>query len=214
MTLIMEPAQRETMHEPGGYVKGVAIAIVTQNKDDEGLCRVKVRYPWHEKPRESYWARLSVPMAGKERGVVMIPEVGDEVLVAFEREDLNFPYILGALWNGKDKPPINNDDGNNDRRIIQSRDKHYLLFNDNASDGAVILFHKKGRRIAFTKDGWVVEDENGNKVNVDSSSGAMTIKANGTLSIEAASISIKATGTLELNASATLTINGTLVKIN
>ena len=60
-----------------------------------------------------------MPMAGKERGLVLIPEVGDEVLVAFEREDLRFPYVLGALWNGKDKPPLANDDGKNDKRDPQ-----------------------------------------------------------------------------------------------
>ena len=109
----------ETALESGGHAKGVAVALVTQNKDDEGLCRVKVRYPWHDKPRESYWARLAVPMAGNGRGTVFIPEVGDEVLVAFEREDLRFPYVLGALWNGKDKPPLANDDGKNDKRIVQ-----------------------------------------------------------------------------------------------
>ena len=65
MTL-MEAAPRETAHEAGGYLKGVAVALVTQNKDDEGLCRVKVRFPWHDKPRESHWARLATPMAGKK----------------------------------------------------------------------------------------------------------------------------------------------------
>ena len=211
---VMEAAPQETAHEAGGYVKGVAIALVTKNNDDEKLCRIKVSYPWHDQPRESYWARLSVPMAGNDRGVVMIPEVGDEVLVAFEREDIRFPYVLGALWNGKDKPPVSNDDGNNDKRIIQSRDKHYLLFNDNAADGAVILTHKKKRRIAFTKDGWVVEDENGNMVKVDSNSGAMTIEAKGQLNIKAASITIEATGTVEVKASATMTIRGSMVNIN
>lgn len=204
----------ETEHESGGYVKGVAIAIVSQNKDDEKLCRVKVSYPWHEQPRESYWARLSVPMAGKDRGFVMIPEVGDEVLVAFEREDLAFPYILGGLWNGKDKPPLANDDGNNDKRIIKSRDGHSLLFNDNAKNGEVILTHKNGRKIAFTKDGWSVHDEAGNKVQVETSSGAMKIEAKGKLSIKAASITIEATGTLEMKSSATMTIRGSMVSIN
>jgi len=214
MSAVMEAAPQETAHEAGGYVKGVAIALVTKNDDDEKLCRVKVSYPWHDQPRESYWARLSVPMAGDDRGVVMIPEVGDEVLVAFEREDLRFPYVLGGLWNGKDKPPVTNDDGKNDKRIVQSRDKHYLLFNDNASDGAVILTHKKGRRIAFTKDGWLVEDESGNTVKVDTNSGAMTIEAKGTLNIKAASFTIEATGTVEVKASATMTIRGSMVNIN
>jgi len=203
----------ETALESGGYLKGVAIAVVTQNQDPEGLCRVKVRFPWHEKPSESYWARLAVLMAGKERGTVFIPEVGDEVLVAFEREDLRFPYILGGLWNGKDKPPLANDDGKNDKRVIQSRKKHYLKFDDGAQ-GVVELKHEKGRRIVFDDNGFVVEDERGNSVKVDSNSGAMTIEAKGQLSIKAATISIEATGTLEVKASATLTLRGSLVNIN
>jgi uncharacterized protein involved in type VI secretion and phage assembly len=210
---LMEPPPRETTHETGGYVKGVAIALVTQNKDDEGLCRVKVRYPWHDKPSESYWARLAMPMAGAGRGMVLIPEVGDEVLVVFEREDLRFPYVLGALWNGKDKPPLANDDGKNDKRILKSRKKHYLLFDDGAR-GVVELAHEKGRKVVLDDDGFTVQDEKGNVVKVDSNSGAMTIEAKGQLNIKAASITLEATGTLEIKASATLTLRGSLVNIN
>ena len=203
----------ETALEAGGYAKGVAIALVTQNKDDDGLCRVKVRYPWYEKPRESYWARLAVPMAGKDRGTVMIPEVGDEVLVAFEREDLRFPYVLGALWNGQDKPPLANDDGKNDKRIIKSRKKHYLLFDDGAQ-GVVELSHENGGVVRFSDDEIVLKDKQGNQLKIANKSGAMTLQANGPLSIKAATITIEATGALELKASATLTVRGSLVNIN
>ena len=213
MSAVMEPGARETAHESGGYIKGVAIAIVTQNNDPEKMCRVKVRFPWHDQPSESYWARLSTPMAGNDRGLVLIPEVGDEVLVAFEREDLRFPYVLGGLWNGQDKPPVTNDDGNNDKRILQSRKKHYLLFNDGSS-GVVELKHEKGRKITLDDNGISVEDGNGNVVTIDSNSGGMTIEAQGALKIKAASITLEATGTLEVKASATLTLRGSLVNIN
>ncbi|HET9525388.1 MAG TPA: phage baseplate assembly protein V [Pyrinomonadaceae bacterium] len=213
MSTVMDTASLETAHESGGYVKGVAIAIVTQNDDDEQMCRVKVKFPWHDQPSESYWARLATPMAGDDRGLVLIPEVGDEVLVAFEREDLRFPYVLGALWNGQDKPPVANDDGRNDKRILQSRKKHYLLFND-GSTGVVELKHEKGRKITLDDDGFAVEDEMGNVVKVNSNSGAMTIEAKGQLSIKATTIALEATGTLELKASGTVTIRGALVNIN
>jgi uncharacterized protein involved in type VI secretion and phage assembly len=154
-----------------------------------------------------------MPMAGKERGWVLIPEVGDEVVVAFEREDMRFPYVLGAVWNGQAKPPLANDDGKNDKRILKSRKKHYLLFDDGAR-GVVELSHEKGRKVIFNDDGFVVQDEKGNVVRVDSNSGAMTIEAQGQLNIKAASITIEATGTLEVKASATLTIRGSLVNIN
>ncbi|MGZ5442160.1 MAG: phage baseplate assembly protein V [Thermoanaerobaculia bacterium] len=210
---IIEAGPHETALEDGGFLKGVGIGLVTQNKDPEGLCRVKVSFPWHHEPSESYWARLAMPMAGKDRGFVTIPEVGDEVLVIFEREDLRFPYVLGALWNGKDKPPLANDDGRNDKRIFKSRKKHYLLFDDGAQ-GVVELAHEKGRKVVFDDTGFVVQDERGNQVKVDSNSGAMTIEAKGQLNIKATSITIEATGTLELKANATLTIRGSLVQIN
>jgi uncharacterized protein involved in type VI secretion and phage assembly len=210
---IMEAAPRETTLEAGGYVKGVAVALVTQNKDDEGLCRVKVRYPWHDKPRDSYWARLAMPMAGKERGLVLIPEVGDEVIVAFEREDLRFPYVLGALWNGQDKPPFANDDGKNDRRILKSRKRHYLLFDDGAK-GVVELAHENGGIARFTDDEILLKDGQGNQIKIENRSGAMTIRANGALTIKGATLTIEATGTLEVKAGATLTIRGALVNIN
>ena len=213
MSLLQVGSRSETTQESGGVVKGVAIALVTQNKDDEGFCRVKVTYPWRHRPGESYWAPLAVPMAGKDRGLVMIPEVGDQVLVAFEREDLRFPYVLGGLWNGKDRPPINNKDGKNDKRKLVSRSKHFLLFDD-GQRGVVQLSHEKGRTILFDEDGFVVKDEKGNMVKVNSGSGEMTIEAKGKLNIKAAMISIEATGTLELNSKGTMKISGSVVNIN
>lgn len=210
---MMANVARETDHEAGGVVKGVAIALVTQNQDPENLCRVKVSFPWHDQPSESYWARLATPMAGADRGLVVIPEVGDEVLVAFEREDLRFPCVLGGLWNGKDKPPRFNGDGNNDERIFQSRKKHYLLFRDGAQ-GAVEIFHEKGHRALFDDDGILFEDGKGNSFKIDSNAGAITIEAVGSLKIKAATIAIEATGTLDVKASGTLGLRGALVNIN
>ena len=112
---------------------------------------------------------------------MLIPEVGDEVLVAFEREDLRFPYVLGALWNGKDKPPLANDDGKNDKRIFKSRKKHYLLFDDGAQ-GVVELAHENGRQgRASTTTASRCKDEKGNQLKIESNSGAITIEANGQL---------------------------------
>lgn len=171
---------------------GVAIGVVRRNQDPENLCRVKVSFPWHENATESYWARLVAPMAGADRGLVLIPEVGDEVLVAFERDDLRFPYVLGGLWNRQNPPPYVNSDCLNDRKILQSRKKHYLLFADGAN-GSVELAHEKGRRVVFDDDGIRLEDEKGNCVQIDSHANAVTIKAVGELKIEASSITMKET---------------------
>ena len=85
-------------------VFGVEIAIVTNNKDPEKQGRVKICFPRLPGKPESDWARVVQPAAGGGRGFYWLPEVSDEVLVAFERGQTNLPSVIGALWNGKDKP--------------------------------------------------------------------------------------------------------------
>jgi uncharacterized protein involved in type VI secretion and phage assembly len=86
-----------------GRITGVVIGIVTNNQDPDRLGRVKVRFPWLSGGTESHWARVATPMAGNGRGLYFLPEVDDEVLVLFERGDVRFPFVIGALWNGKDQ---------------------------------------------------------------------------------------------------------------
>ncbi len=75
---------------------GVTVGLVTNNKDPEGLGRVKVKFPWLSEKEESYWARVLTLMAGNDRGMYFLPEVDDEVLVAFEQGDMSFPYITAT----------------------------------------------------------------------------------------------------------------------
>jgi len=203
----MTPTQSDTAS------RGVAVAVVTNNKDPDKLCRVKVRYPWHDEATKSYWARLAMPMAGNDRGLVLIPEVGDEVVVGFERGDLRFPYVLGALWNGNAKPPVANSNGKNDHRILKSRKGHKLIFDDGPR-GAVEVVHVDGRRVVLDDNGIRIEDAAGNQVRIESASGMISIQANGALTIKAATISIEAAGTMDLKAGGTLTVSGSVVNIN
>src|SRR5215472_353851 len=102
-------------------IYGVVVGIVTNNQDPDGMGRVKVKFPWLSDQDESWWARIATVMAGSSRGSYFLPEVNDEVMVAFEHGDVRFPYVLGALWNGKDSPPTTNSDGKNSIRLIKSR---------------------------------------------------------------------------------------------
>jgi uncharacterized protein involved in type VI secretion and phage assembly len=113
--LVNEAVQRESR---SGRIHGVVVGLVTNNQDPDGLGRVKVKFPWLSDVDESSWARIAAPMAGKQRGACFLPEVDDEVLVAFEHGDMRFPYVLGALWNGQDAPPVTNSDGTNNVRMI------------------------------------------------------------------------------------------------
>jgi uncharacterized protein involved in type VI secretion and phage assembly len=108
---------------------GVAPAEVVQNDgDDEG--RVKVKYYWLDGGASiSPWIRVGQLYAGAGYGSVFVPEVGDEVLVAFFQGDMRQPYVLGGLYNGKKKPPTAHNDGR-DQKIIRTKAGHEILFDD------------------------------------------------------------------------------------
>lgn len=210
---LTETAPHETTLESGGHAKGVAIGIVRDNKDNSGLGRVKVSFPWHSQPQQSYWARVATPMAGKNRGIYFIPEVNDEVLVAFERGDMRFPYVLGSLWNGPDPAPQNNGDGKNDVRVIHSRSNHKITIND-GSQPLVQVELADGKRLTLDQNGIELDDKQGNKVTIQSSGGSITVQAATSLSLKAPQITIEASGTMTVKSGGTLTVQGSLVQIN
>jgi uncharacterized protein involved in type VI secretion and phage assembly len=158
---------------------GVTIGTVTNNKDEEGLGRVKVKLPRISDTDETYWASVLTPMAGKERGIYFLPEVGDEVLVAFDQGDVNFPYILGGLWNGKDKPPETNEDGKNNKRLIKSRSGHQIILDDTKDAEKIIIQDSTGK----------------NEIVIDSKNNAIMLKVEQDLTLEAkGKISLKTSG--------------------
>jgi uncharacterized protein involved in type VI secretion and phage assembly len=198
--------------EPG-LIRGVSVGVVAQNKDPEGLGRVKVRFPWRENPDESHWARLAVPMAGNNRGTWFLPEVGDEVLVACDAERVEHPYVLGSLWNGQEPPPETNSDGKNDIRKIRSRSGHEIIFDDGAR-GRIDIHLDDNKRVRMDPDGILISDDNGNEIEIKSVPGTITIKSNSKISLQSKVIDIKADASMTLQATGTLTIQGALVKIN
>jgi len=164
---------------------GVTVGIVTNNKDEEGLGRVKVKFPWLSETDESYWARVLTPMAGKQRGLYFLPEVDDEVLVAFDRGDISSPYILGGLWNGQDKPPESNTDGKNNLRVIKSRSGHQIILDDTENAEKITICDKTGKN-------QIVIDSKNNAISIEGEKD-ISIKAKGKISLESSDgdISIK-----------------------
>lgn len=135
----------------------IVVGIVTDNQDPDGLFRVKVKFPWLSDDIESSWARIASPMAGNGRGFHFLPEIDDEVLVAFEHGDISRPYILGALWNGKDLPAISNSNAKGggsavNHRRIKTRYGHILDLEDTGGEERIVLQTPGGQRIVL-RDG-------------------------------------------------------------
>ena len=200
-------------HNPeAGTIAGVTSGIVTQNKDPEKLGRVKLKLPWREEGFETDWARVATPMAGGARGVFFLPEVGDEVLVAFDRNDIRFPYVLGSLWSRADKPPQTNADGKNDVRIIHTRKGHTLLFDD-GDKGRIEIKLDDGKKITIDADGIVIDDS-ANKVKLDAKGGAVSIEAKQALTLKAPNIVIESAASMKIKGGAMLEATASMVKIN
>jgi uncharacterized protein involved in type VI secretion and phage assembly len=175
---------------------GVVVGLVTNNQDPDGLGRVKVKFPWLSDMAESFWARVASPMAGKQRGIYVLPEVDDEVLVAFEHGDVRRPYVLGSLWNGSDQP---GDD------LVQT-DGSFALRSDHkatvhAADAitietdADVEITASGKHTQKSTDDTSIEGQN---VNVKANS-SLTIEATGDLTIKGASITVQASGTVSVS---------------
>lgn len=202
--LLVDPEEKEAI---ASRIYGVVIGIVTNNEDPEGLGRIKVKFPWLSDEDESDWARVATLMAGNERGTYFLPEVEDEVLVAFEQGDVRFPYVIGALWNGKDKPPATNDDGNNNSRMIKSRSGHVIRLNDeegketieiiDKTEKNIIIFDTAANTIAITADADITLSASQGKIKLEAQD--IELKSSADTKIESgAGMDMKASGTMNL----------------
>jgi len=206
-------------HQPhqaiASRIYGVVVGIVTNNEDPEGLGRVKVKFPWLSDEDESDWARIATLMAGNARGTYFLPEVEDEVLVAFERGDVRLPYVIGSLWNGKDLPPASNEDGNNNLRVIQSRSGHVIRLNDeegaetieiiDKTENNSIVIDTANNSIAITTDG---------DITLSASQGKIQLEAQNIEIISSADTKVEASAGMDLQASSTMNLKGQTINLN
>jgi phage protein D len=203
------PAKRKS------WGNSVVRGVVTNNQDPEKLGRVRVKFPALSGNNEGNWARVVGPAAGKDRGLMMMPQVDDEVVIAFEHDDVHHPYVLGSLWNGKDKPgDLSQQDGSfvlqSDKFMnLKSKDsisikseKDYSLevqgaFTEKVEKDITIetktgAISEKAAKEITIEGGTSVKIKGGSDVTVEAS-GSLTIKANSSLTIQSSGV-VKVSG--------------------
>lgn len=176
----------------------LVVGVVTQNDDPDGLGRVRVKYPALGEDVEGWWARVAAPGAGRERGALMLPVVGDEVVVGFEQGDARRPYVLGALWNGQAPPGSE----------LAQRDGSFVLRSDQrvgvSAKGDVSI--QGERDLTIETDGKVTQTARGDvaiegqRVSVKAN-GTLTVESSGDLALRAPSMAVQASGLLRLSGS-------------
>lgn len=215
----------KTHLQPG---QTLLVGIVSNNKDPKGWGRVRVKFPTLTEEHESNWARVVSAGAGFERGFDCLPEINDEVLVAFEHGDIHRPYVIGGVWNGTDPTPEKVDDdivgGKVRLRTFKTRVGHKLQFveEDKGTKKGVYLNTTDGHNLRMndsdkfaelqTTGGHKFRSDDSNKTITLSSTANITITAPQKISITVGSssieltpsgITIKTGGTLSIQSSGT-----------
>ncbi|MER6917284.1 phage baseplate assembly protein V [Streptomyces sp. NPDC000594] len=160
---------------------GVVEALVVENDgDDEG--RVKLSFPWFDGSTVTDWCRVAQPYAGGGYGAVLVPEKGDEVLVAFVHGDMRFPIVVGGLYNGQDKPPTARD-GGRDQKMFRTRHGHEVVLDDDASAAAVRITSAAGHVVEL--------DDAGKAIRVTAApGGSVTVSAQGDITLKAPKVTV------------------------
>jgi phage protein D/phage baseplate assembly protein gpV len=176
---------------------GLVVGVVTDNNDPDGTGRVKIKYPWLSQEHASDWARVVIPGGGVQRGMEYLPEVNDEVLVGFEQGDINYPYVIGGLWNAKDTPPSKNSEilegGKVIKRIIRSRTGHIVTLDDSDNEPSITI----------------TDNTNKNTIKFDSKNNKLTVHFEGDMLFEAPNGEIAIKGqTIKAEATQGITVKG------
>ena len=164
-------------------------AIVIDTNDPEKLGRVLLTLPaLPDGPQ--LWARMVSPLAGQDRGLCFLPEIEDEVLVAFTQGDLSNAYVLGGLWGKQKLPPGDIGGDQNDVKQIRTRAGHTIMLNDSEGEEHITII-----------------DKNDNSIVIATSDNHITITSKGDISLSGNTIKLNAK-TIEVKADSSLTLDG------
>ncbi len=171
---------------------GIYTGSVLDTRDPENLARVLVQVTGLKEASSPVWARMAAVMAGRDSGTVFIPDVGDEVLVAFVQGDLRQPCVLGALWSPTAPPPTVGDPAAS-VMLIRSRNGITLRIADDRDDNSLTVETPGGQRLTLQDDPDTVRIEDGH-------GNAVTLSPSGVTVLAAAKVELSA-GLVEVNAS-------------
>jgi phage protein D len=210
----------DLLHPPAepDWARDLVVGIVTNNNDPDQAGRVRVKYPTLSDSEESAWARVASVSAGNQRGLMMLPQPDEEVIVGFEQGDTRRPIVLGSLFNGKDKPG---------QELLQNRDGSFAVVSNEKG-----FIHTK-KDLEIKSDQKMVVDVQsdqtskvaGNMTHETTGSGKLkaqqyTLEAGSTLSVKGVSVTVEASAsltlkgaTVDVQASGPLNLKGAIINI-
>lgn len=202
-------------------VYGVTIGVVSDIEDPDQLGRVKVQLPIRLKEKVTCWARVAVPFAGEDKGFFMLPDVGDEVLVTFREGDIREPYIIGCLWNNKEKPEAyETESGKYNQRKIKFKTGHEIIVGEKQDEGFVEIKTKNGNSIFIDdKDDGKISIKtktNKNKITIDGNEGKLKVESENIVDVSSGTAKISVDGqknTVDIKSDTKIVIKSSSISI-
>jgi uncharacterized protein involved in type VI secretion and phage assembly len=203
----------------GLTINSIVVGIVTNNNDPDKAGRVKLTLP-SLSDVESFWAPVGLPAGGNERGISMLPVPGDQVIVAFENGDPSYPYVIGSIFNGKDKPgsELALTDGSFALRSDHKANVHTREdITIQVDNGKLDIKIDNGDLTETVKGGYTGDVSGAYKLKATQ---AVTIESSQSVTIKAPSITVEAQASLalkgamiDIKASGVVTIAGSMINI-
>ncbi len=200
-------------------------AKVVDNMDEQMLGRVRVQFPWQEiqgKDMKTPWLRIAVPYAGQNKGLQFVPEIGEEVMVGFEMNNAERPYIIGSFYNGGTGKPDEawavsqeKDGTSNNIKAIRTRNGHTILFNDKGEAGLIEIYDNKNNayHITLSADDKKITIYSAGEIEVVADTD-ISIVAKGNIGISAdGDVGIKSKGSISMDANNDVSIQASQVKV-
>jgi uncharacterized protein involved in type VI secretion and phage assembly len=211
LELMRPPKERD-------WSASLVVGVVTNNNDPEQLGRVRVKYPSLSDTEESNWARVATPSAGKARGLLMLPQPDEEVIIGFEHGDTRRPIVVGSVFNGKDKPGdelIQNKDGSfallSNEKIRQHSKKDFEIKSDQNMTVEIKQDEKHTVKGSYTHETTGAGKLKAQTYNVEAGS-SMTVKGVSVTVEASASLTLKG-ATVDIQGSGPVNIKGAIINL-
>jgi hypothetical protein len=173
-------------------------ALVKENHDPDGLGRVRVQFNWQKGQEISPWIRLVSSHGGGSGGFFVIPEKGDEVIVGFEHNHPDKPFVHGSVYHGKAKPSSSWGDNSNNIKAIKTKSGNEIVLMDEGGKEAIKILNKGGENsiILTMESGGAINITSKNKLSI--SCKEMSINAEEKLDITTKKMSVTASESFKL----------------
>ena len=212
-----------------GLISGIVTGTVKDNynKDYPGMVKVEL-FLGEEGKNVTGWVAVMSPYAGANFGFYALPEVGSEVVVAFNMGDRNRPVVIGSLWSGKNKLPKGSATEKNTVKQLITKGGNEIVIDDTQNKQKITLKTKKEKVFILDEDkNTITLSDKGNKngITIDSAKGQVTVTADKKLVLKvggSAAVTVDGTGkkitlksaTVALNADNQLDLKGQNVKLS